>query len=1037
MKNKAKRIVSAICALAMCAAMLPAAAFAEGNTSEAAETPSTMSIFDWLEDRTVEVGDSIQIEGSTSILGLDVHSWKVCDGDSDCVTLSNTGDRTVTVTGVGEGVVVLRHVITGVRTEYVKICVQAGSTTPNPDPDPVEGEGIYFYVAMPNNEVLSSDPSDYRFLTYGGAASDLASHDMEAVTNTADESAITQYIDTFPTDLNVGYPACNSSPTSAKLDGENNSWTIDPKTGEVSDFSFTIGSTTYTDEAYGLRWAKFSYAYTTDVVENAYHADAQLYEKITIESVLDDLNPEKVVTDFVLNTDGTELGQDTFAFVLSDSTGSKVADLTATVTEENVKTKIELAADAASTTVLTPGEYTITETQDDLNAWKKADSITFTVASDGSVTVNNGSDKVITNTPATYTVEYNDGVDGEEITVPESSSHKYNEHTAVNDSTPARDGYTFQGWDADNNDTVDYEAGASIIITDNVTLTAIWKAEEATDPDVDPPETDPITPNPDEEDGVTVDKTATGLVDDKSDVTLTVGGGEETTASDVVFVLDKSASTDIRQEAMNMLDELQAQAGEGNIINVGVVNFEQGVLTKIGLTPLTDENYDAIKEAVTYQNPESSGTNIYAGLVAGEAMLDADTTVDDANKHLVLVTDGVGYLWGSGENGEVFSIYSESTANGEENLFASHETIDWHHSSTSYYDEFQDMLKWYNDNSANIAADMNTYQMVYEEGQYTATAYNVPHGQGQNTDWSLISKFKPENSYVPAELENETASAPDAAIYMVAREWIKIAEKYNAYAYADPRYAKDEKYLWAYNAISNLGDLGDASYALPENAADYDGMFDAVKSTVLYDIAEGTVTDVIGSNFDVASLDSFVLTVGGTEMKGTVNGNTVTFDNGNYVVTYQPGENEQFTWEIKVPVEDGAAVQLTYTVKLVNKATTPGDYTVPTNEEATLDYNSTTGGSGTETFPVPTVDYNIPPETVTVPSTPTPDEHPDIAEGIANGTWGGTPTPTPTAQTTAIPQTSDDLPLGLLIVVAIAAAGAVCGLVVLRKRSKQ
>src|SRR5699024_12368670 len=39
------------------------------------------------------------------------------------------------------------------------------------------------------------------------------------------------------------------------------------------------------------------------------------------------------------------------------------------------------------------------------------------------------------------------------------------------------------------------------------------------------------------------------------------------------------------------------------------------------------------------------------------------------------------------------------------------------------------------------------------------------------------------------------------------------------------------------------------------------------------------------------------------------------------------------------------------------------------------------------------------PPTVTVPSTPTPDEHPDIAEGIANGTWGGTPTPTPTAQT--------------------------------------
>ena len=74
------------------------------------------------------------------------------------------------------------------------------------------------------------------------------------------------------------------------------------------------------------------------------------------------------------------------------------------------------------------------------------------------------------------------------------------------------------------------------------------------------------------------------------------------------------------------------------------------------------------------------------------------------------------------------------------------------------------------------------------------------------------------------------------------------------------------------------------------------------------------------------------------------------------------------------------------------------------------------------------------PPTVTVPSTPTPDEHPDIAEGIANGTWGGTPTPTPTAQTTTIPQTSDSLPLGMLIVVAVAAAGAVVVLLVLRKR---
>ena len=63
------------------------------------------------------------------------------------------------------------------------------------------------------------------------------------------------------------------------------------------------------------------------------------------------------------------------------------------------------------------------------------------------------------------------------------------------------------------------------------------------------------------------------------------------------------------------------------------------------------------------------------------------------------------------------------------------------------------------------------------------------------------------------------------------------------------------------------------------------------------------------------------------------------------------------------------------------------------------------------------------------------DEHPDIAEAKANGTWGA-PTATPAAAST-IPQTGDNMPVVMLIVIALAAAGAVGGLVVLRKRSHQ
>ena len=611
--------------------------------------------------------------------------------------------------------------------------------------------------------------------------------------------------------------------------------------------------------------------------------------------------------------------------------------------------------------------------------------------------------------------------------------------------TSTREGYELGGWTADV-DGKTYQAGKAYTVTGDTAFTAYWTVKG--------PDTDPVDPTPGEEDGVSVDKTATDLVNVETNVTLTVGGQQQNTVSDVVFVLDKSASLDIRQEAMNMLDELKAQAEEGNLINVGVVNFESGVLESMPLTQLTEENLDTIRNSVEYINPESSGTNIYAGLAAGEAMLDADTAVAAENKHLVLVSDGVTYLWGDGQGNNIFSIYSENTSNGEENLYASHETIDWHHPDASYYDEFTDLLNWYNANSADIAADMQTYQNTYDHtGQYKANAYGVTSGQGTDTDWSVIPKFAAANSYVPAEEEENTASAADAAIYMVAREWIQIAQKYNAYAYADPRYQSQGKYIWAYNAISNLSDLGDFSSVIPATVDQYNGMFDAVKSTVLYDINQGTVKDVIGDAFDLTDLSSFALTVGGVAATKEVNGNTITFNGGDYVVTYYPATEDQaeyFTWEIKVPVESTDSLQLTYTLTLVDKSTVPGDYTEPTNEEAVLDYTSTTGETGEEPFPVPEVTYTVP-ETDPTPDPdpdpdpdPTPDPDPgvdpDPNPGTDPDTDPGTETPSAPSQpsdSTTSPQTDDNAPLGLLTVVVIVSAGALGGLMILRKRREQ
>lgn len=471
---------------------------------------------------------------------------------------------------------------------------------------------------------------------------------------------------------------------------------------------------------------------------------------------------------------------------------------------------------------------------------------------------------------------------------------------------------------------------------------------------------------------VTLDKTATPLDEnDQTNVKLSIGSTEETTVSDVVFVLDKSASTDIRQEAMNMLDELKTRADEGNLVKVGVVNFEQGVLESLELTELNDENYEIIEKSMIFHEVDSSGTNIHSGLVAGERMLDADASVSASNKHLVLVTDGVGYLWGA--DGTPYSIYSESIANGEENLYASHETLDWHHPDSSYYDEFLDMATWLKTHGADIATVMETYQIKYEAGQYQAKNYGVESGQGYGTDWSTAAngKFAGKNSYVSAEDVTRTMSASDAAMYMVATEWAQISSKYNAYAYEDPRYAKDGSYIWAAKAISNLSDLGGYSTTLPETVEEYDGMFDTVKSSVLYEIQSGVVTDEIGSDFDLVSLDSLQMTVGGKTVTGTVDAenNTVTFGN-DYVVTYEKAADgtETLTWEINAPVEAANGITLSYDLQLVNKSTVPGTYHPKTNESATLDYVRYDESTGEETFPVPTVEY-----TVEEPAPVTPD----------------------------------------------------------------
>ena len=148
--------------------------------------------------------------------------------------------------------------------------------------------------------------------------------------------------------------------------------------------------------------------------------------------------------------------------------------------------------------------------------------------------------------------------------------------------------------------------------------------------------------------------------------------------------------------------------------------------------------------------------------------------------------------------------------------------------------------------------------------------------------------------------------------------------------------------------------------------------------------------------------------------------------------------NFSFT-EVRQDADNGYYVEVTVE---------PGRY-VELFSQATGVNHTLVSGQGNQTFrmyytngvwtpDVQQVTFNVTCSWTIVSGGDTPkDEHPEVGEAIANGTWG-TPTPTPAASATStIPQTSDSMPIGLLAGTAAIAAAAIALLLVLRKRRQQ
>lgn len=535
---------------------------------------------------------------------------------------------------------------------------------------------------------------------------------------------------------------------------------------------------------------------------------------------------------------------------------------------------------------------------------------------------------------------------------------------------PAGVGYTVTEVESNGYVTSSENAVGEIVGNDTVTVTFTNTEKE------------PVPPIESGDWDVSKSKTATNLDENfESDVTLSLPSAEAQLASDVVFVLDKSTSAELEDQALKMLKNLQAQIQEtGAKVNVGIVIFNRvaNVLNNGEFYDLSTE-YSEIETAI--KTDISSGTNTHAGLLAGIDMLESDTSVSDDRKYLIFVSDGITYMYNE-----------EPTAIGLENA-----------DKTNIFAGPDNWATKYGNNAA--PASWEAYLGDVEtQIQLDGDRYDAPYG----TSFTHGG----ENAYISYDNRANHAMSIDKALYLTYKTYSNAASKYHCYAMLA---STNADHPWATSFMKYL-------------AGGKSVKFEQIQNDIYYLLDAGsTVVDVIGHtddyNFDfVNDAANLTMTVGGETLKTTKIDET-SYGFGelrdgeySYVLTYYANgsedvKDEHFVWQINVPVSNFEPVTLTYTVKLANPKTEPGTYGqydqdgsqgydgLYTNNSATLypvDSNGTPGEP--EEFLKPTVSYTVkkPEPSPSTDPTPVPSTEPSPAPTTE-------PTPAPTTEPTTAP----------------------------------
>ena len=451
-----------------------------------------------------------------------------------------------------------------------------------------------------------------------------------------------------------------------------------------------------------------------------------------------------------------------------------------------------------------------------------------------------------------------------------------------------------------------------------------------------------------------------------SNVTLSLPSAEEKLASDVVFVLDgsSSASTDVVNKSFELLDELKTAADDsGAAVNVCVVKFKRQAF-KSDWYDLS-KDFDGIKAAMGKEY--SGGTNIHAGLLAGQEALGEHTDVAAGRKYLILISDGSTYLYSKDGNWASDTPFTRTYYTKE----------NYKGAAGGFWDN--GMYEPNNYPEVNVVRPTTTSDVAAWQAYLNDVEERNAESNGDDYDYHCnydlnFNQGIPSDDFKSQPCVQRSANNRDMAFYYADQVWQEIKNAgYNAYSIA----TKD--------GSAGAGNADDShSFMNYLNGGEILNFSD-IQQEILYAVSAGsTVTDTIGEKFDFADIKS--LTVGGKPLTMVKDGENVWYfgndetagaTNYRFKVVYDSAK-DKFVWTINENVSNFAPVQLTYTVQLTKHETKPGTYGVEdlkgektlsveeaekalfTNESAVLNAKNSAGAPVKEqVFPKPSVSYTV------------------------------------------------------------------------------